>query len=163
MKKLLGIVVLSLLFSGNTFAELITLKDCYQFKNSNTNPDIKSLEFKNLKEQTAHNQIFYENLLFTLDTVTKTVTSTMVSKDSYIKMMLENNDYVWDKFAKKTYKITDLGGNVATAENNSNFSVIQNKLDLDFVSNKVYRTLRTENIDGKKYSSTTIYQCKRQK
>ena len=163
MKKLLGIVVLGLLLCGNAYAELITLTNCYQFKDQSTVPGDKPLEFRNLKEQTAHREIFYEDLLFTLDTVTEVVTSTMITKDSWIKSQLENNNYVWDKFAKATYKITDLGGNVATAEGEPSLTVKSNKLDLDFVSNKVYRTIRFEYIDGSKYSSSTIYQCKRQK
>ena len=87
----------------------------------------------------------------------------ILTLDTMNKYQNTINYYVWDKFAKATYKITDLGGNVATAEGEPSLTVKSNKLDLDFVSNKVYRTIRFEYIDGSKYSSSTIYQCKRQK
>ena len=158
MKKLLGIVVLGFLFSANAYAELITLKDCYQFKEQNTDgSDV--YEFKNLKEQTAHKDIHYENLLFTLDTVTEVITQTQILKESYIELMLKNNK-LKEKHQKLIFRITDLGGNVATAVYKGSY---ENKIDVDFVANKVYRIVKMKFADGSGWTTRTVFQCKRQK
>ena len=159
MKKILGIVVLGLLFSGNTYAELITLKDCYQFKDQTTGK-FDTYEFKNLKEQSMHKSINYENLLFTLDTVTETITQTQVLKDSYIESMYKNNNYLMEKHQKLIFRITDLGGNVATAIADTK-SHTENKIDVDFVSNKVFRLVKVNLVE--KWTTRTIFQCKKQR
>ncbi|MDC0907346.1 hypothetical protein OAS12_01275 [Candidatus Pelagibacter ubique] len=158
MKKLLSFIVLSLLWSNISYAELITLKDCYQFKDQTTGK-FDTYEFKNLKEQSMHKLINYENLLFTLDTVTETITQTQVLKDSYIESMYKNNNYLMEKHQKLIFRITDLGGNVATAIADTK-SHTENKIDVDFVSNKVFRLVKVNLVE--KWTNRTIFQCKKQ-
>jgi len=159
MKKLLSFIVLSLLWSNISYAELITLKDCYQFKDQTTGK-FDTYEFKNLKEQSMHKLINYENLLFTLDTVTETITQTQVLKDSYIESMYKNNNYLMEKHQKLIFRITDLGGNVATAIADTK-SHTENKIDVDFVSNKVFRLVKVNLVE--KWTTRTIFQCKKQR
>ena len=159
MKKLLSFIVLSLLWSNISYAELITLKDCYQFKDQTTGK-FDTYEFKNLKEQSMHKSINYENLLFTLDTVTETITQTQVLKDSYIESMYKNNNYLMEKHQKLIFRITDLGGNVATAIADTK-SHTENKIDVDFVSNKVFRLVKVNLVE--KWTNRTIFQCKKQR
>lgn len=159
MKKLLSFIVLSLLWSNISYAELITLKDCYQFKDQTTGK-FDTYEFKNLKEQSMHKLINYENLLFTLDTVTETITQTQVLKDSYIESMYKNNNYLMEKHQKLIFRITDLGGNVATAIADTK-SHTENKIDVDFVSNKVFRLVKVNLVE--KWTNRTIFQCKKQR
>ena len=159
MKKLLGIVVLGLMLSSNANAELITLKDCYQYKDQSTDGN-DVYEFKSLKEQTAHKDIHYENLLFTLDTVTEVITQTQILKESYIEGMLKNNNYIMEKHQKLVFRITDLGGNVATAVYKGSY---ENKIDVDFVANKVYRIVKMKFSDGSGWTTRTVFQCKKQK
>jgi hypothetical protein len=159
MKKLLSFIVLGLLWSNISYAELITLKDCYQFKDQTTGK-FDTYEFKNLKEQSMHKLINYENLLFTLDTVTETITQTQVLKDSYIESMYKNNNYLMEKHQKLIFRITDLGGNVATAIADTK-SHTENKIDVDFVSNKVFRLVKVNLVE--KWTNRTIFQCKKQR
>ena len=159
MKKLLSFIVLGLLWSNISYAELITLKDCYQFKDQTTGK-FDTYEFKNLKEQSMHKSIDYENLLFTLDTVTETITQTQVLKDSYIESMYKNNNYLMEKHQKLIFRITDLGGNVATAIADTK-SHTENKIDVDFVSNKVFRLVKVNLVE--KWTTRTIFQCKKQR
>ena len=98
IKKLLGIIALSLLLSGNAYAELITLTKCYITDLQETNGN-EIYSYKNWKEQTADRRIEYENKLYTLDTVTEVITETIVFKDSYIKNMKKRNTIV-KKFDK---------------------------------------------------------------
>ena len=159
MKKLLSFIVLNLLWSNISYAELITLKDCYQFKDQTTGK-FDTYEFKNLKEQSMHKSINYENLLFTLDTVTETITQTQVLKDSYIESVYKNNNYLMEKHQKLIFRITDLGGNVATAIADTK-SHTENKIDVDFVSNKVFRLVKVNLVE--KWTNRTIFQCKKQR
>jgi len=159
MKKLLGIAILGLLWSNISYAELITLKDCYQFKHQTTGK-FDTYEFKNLKEQSMHKSIDYENLLFTLDTVTETITQTQVLKDSYIESVYKNNNYLMEKHQKLIFRIIDLGGNVATAIADTK-SHTENKIDVDFVSNKVFRLVKVNLVE--KWTTRTIFQCKKQR
>ena len=159
MKKLLSIIILGLLWSNSSNAELITLKDCYQFKDQTTGK-FDTYEFKNLKEQSMHKFINYENLLFTLDTVTETITQTQILKDSYVESMYKNNNYLMEKHQKLIFRITDLGGNVATAIADTK-SHTENKIDVDFVSNKVFRLVKVNLVE--KWTDRTIFQCKKQR
>ena len=161
-KKLIGIVVLGLLLSGNAYAELVTLTKCYITDLQETNGN-EIYSYKNWKEQTADRRIEYENKLYTLDTVTEVITETIVFKDSYIKNMKKTNTIV-KKFAKNIFKIVDLGGNVATAEDTNLGSYFKvNTIDVDFVSNKVYRYSEADFGSGSLYKSTSVQQCQRQK
>ena len=188
MKKLLGIVVLGLLLGGNGYAELITLNKCflekyvYVDKSSHTkklvNGVVKTIpkpstktetyKFKSFREHYSHPEFKHqENLLYTLDMVTEIITRTIVNSDSYIDSFLKKG-HVVDKYNKDQYSITDLGGNIASAEIlNTKKNILVDKIDVDFVLNKVFATYKTSyEFKGGVSSSTTIskiYKCKRQK
>ena len=162
MKKFLGIVVLGLLLSGNAYAELITLTKCYIVKYDDT--DGENFSYRNFDEQTSamtsaglyiHN---FENRLYTLDTVTEVITETRVIRDSYIYRQKELNNNIVKKYRKIIFKVTDLGGNVATAIDIDLGSYIDHTIDVDFVANKVY-TFRKD----KWMATSTTQQCQRQK
>ena len=162
MKKLLGIVVLGLLLSGNAYAELITLTKCYILDLQETGGN-EIYSYKNWKQQTADKRIEFENKLYTLDTVTEVITQTTVFKDSFIKRMRESNQ-IMKKHSKVIFKIVDLGGNVATAEDTDLGNYFKkNTIDVDFVSNKVYRYSEADFGSGRLFKTSTIEQCQRQK
>ena len=162
MKKLLGIVVLGLLLSGNAYAELITLTKCYILDLQETDGN-EIYSYKNWKQQTADKRIEFENKLYTLDTVTEVITQTTVFKDSFIKRMRESNQ-IMKKHSKVIFKIVDLGGNVATAEDTDLGNYFKkNTIDVDFVSNKVYRYSEADFGSGSLFKTSTIEQCQRQK
>ena len=188
MKKLLGIVVLGLFLSGNAYAELITLTKCYlekyvhvdkvSYTTKLVNGIVKKIQkpsistetykFKNFKEHYSHPEFkHHENLLYTLDTVTEIITRTVVNSESYIENFLKKGVVV-DKYSKDQYSITDLGGNIASAEilkKGKNIDV--DKIDVDFVSNKVFATLKMsfklQDGESSSMSLSKIYKCKRQK
>ena len=188
MKKLLAILVLSLLLSSNAYAELITLNKCFLEKyvhvdkSSHTkklvNGVVKTIpkpstktetyKFKSFREHYSHPEFKHqENLLYTLDTVTEIITRTIVNSESYIDSFLKKG-YIVDKYNKDQYSITDLGGNIASAAIlNTKKHVLVDKIDVDFVSNKVFATYKTSHkFKGGVSSNTTtskIYKCKRQK
>ena len=156
MKKLLAIIVLSLLLSGNVYAEIITLTKCYTIE-SNASKIVDGIKknsddwtdptFKNWDEQTKHpdfreyeNIPDYENILYSYDTVDKTITKTVIHTDAYLKHSAEEG-YVTDKFVKISFKITDLGGNILTATTADlvmgNY-VQEHKIDIDLKTKKIY-------------------------
>ena len=140
MKKLLGILVLGLLLSGNANAELITLTKCFVTKERFSGGGLtKGETYKSFGNFVKKNRIGRENVLYTLDTVTETITKTVVHKDKYIDDAFKNSSKVINKFYKSIYIITDLGGNVATA-NASNLKIpyTKDEITVDFVTNKVY-------------------------
>ena len=162
MKKLLGIVVLGLFLSGNAYAELITLTKCYIIKYDDS--DGENFSYRNWDEQTSAKTsaglyIFdFENRLYTLDTVTEVITETRVMRDSYIYRQKKLNNLIVKKYRKIIFKVTDLGGNVATATDIDLGNYLDHTVDVDFVANKVY-TFRKS-----KWSTTSsTQQCQRQK
>ena len=162
MKKLLAIMVLSLLLSGYAYAELITLTKCYITDLKETDGN-EIYSYKSWKQQTADKRIEFENKLYTLDTVTEVITQTTVFKDSFINRMRESNQFL-QKHSKVIFKIVDLGGNVATAEDiNLGNTFKKNTIDVDFVSNKVYRYSEADFGSGRLYKTSTIEQCQKQK
>ena len=188
MKKLLTIVVLGLLLNGKAYAELITLTKCYiekyvhLDKTSHTSKIVNGVvkrtpepstttttyRFNNFEEHYSHPEFNHqENLLYTLDTVTEIITRTIINSDSYIENFLKKGVVV-DKYSKDQYRINDLGGNVASAEIlNKRKNIVVDKIDVDFVSNKVFATLKLSyNFEDGSTANTTssrIYKCKRQK
>ena len=158
MRKILWIVVFTFLFNNISFAELITLTKCYITDRKATNKE-SELSFKSFKQQIADSRTLYENKLYTLDTVTETITQTTVFKESFIERERKSGRFI-KKHSKIIFKIIDLGGNVATAEDiNLGSFTKKNTIDVDFVSNKVYRYY--EDNYGTKISDTE--KCKRQK
>ena len=162
MKKLIGILIVGLFLNGSAYAELITLTKCYITDLQETNGD-EVYSFKNWKQQTEDRRIEYENKLYTLDTVTEVITQTTVFKDTHLKRMRENDIFL-KKHSKVIFKIIDLGGNVATAEDMDLGQWFKkNTVDVDFVSNKVYRYSEADWGSGVLYKSAITEQCQRQK
>ena len=164
MKKLLGIVVLSFLWSSISFAELITLTKCfYTDFNEKSSYGIESFSYKNFNEQKADPSVPYENKLVTLDTAVETITITIIYKDTFIKKMREIGSML-PKYKKYIYRVTDLGGNVATGDlvDHEGVNVITDRIDVDFVSNKLYG-LRHIRVGDGEIKNTSTQQCKRQK
>ena len=161
MKKLLGIVVLGLLLSGNAYAQLITLKKCYtvNFKSSDGRkaPTYKSFE----DSQRINNDL--DDQLYTLDTVTETITFTMVNSQIAIDEWFEVHKKILPKIIKETYKIIDLGGNVATAiPAKKQDWVKEEKIDVDFENAKVYFYM-TSDIGAGENTVSSTQQCTKQK
>ena len=140
MKKLLAIVVLGMLWSNISYAELITLTKCFVAKERFSGGGLtKGKTYKSFGNFVKKNEIGRENVLYTLDTVTETITKTIVHKDKYIDDAFKNSSKVINKFYKSIYMITDLGGNVATANaSNLKFPYTKDEINVDFVINKVY-------------------------
>ena len=164
MKKLLSFIVLGLLWSNISYAELITLTKCfYTDFNEKSSYGIESFSYKNFNEQKSDPSVMYENKLVTLDTVVETITVTTINKDSFIKKMRDIGTIV-PKYNKYIFKITDLGGNVATGEliDHEGIDVITDRIDVDFESNKVYG-LRHFRIGDGEIKNTSTQQCIRQK
>ena len=161
MKKLLGILVLGLLLSGNAQAQLITLKECYtiSFKSSDGR---KGNTYKSFKDsQKIINEV--DDQLYTLDTVMETITHTYVWTDFRIDEWYKEYGTVLPKIQKEVFKIVDLGGNVASAEAitpNSFFK--ENRIDVDFEGAKVYSYMVADVGAGENTVSKTE-QCKKQK
>ena len=162
MKKLLGIVVTVLFWCNASYAELITLTNCYIVKYDDT--DGENFSYRNFDEQTSamtsaglyiHD---FENRLYTLDTVTEVITETRVIRDSYINWQKQRNNLIIKKYRKIIFKVTDLGGNVATATDIDLGHLLDHTVDVDFATNKVY-TFRKD----KWSSNSSTQQCKRQK
>ena len=173
MKNLFGIVVLGLLLSGSAYAELITLTKCYITSLSESGSDeayTSKYEYNSWKEQNSDQpspgiyRVQYENRLYTLDTVTEVITSTIVNRDSYIKRMKKNNNLVVKKFDKIQFQIVDLGGNVATGESMDKCSFqTKHTIDVDFVSNVVYTYMKSDYGNGVKSTTSFTEKCQRQK
>jgi hypothetical protein len=164
MKKLLGIIVLGLMLCNTSYAELITLTKCfYTDFNEKSSYGIESFSYKNFNEQKADRGVPYENKLVTLDTVVETITITIIYKDSFIKRMREV-DTILPKYKKYIYRVVDLGGNVATGDliDHEGVNTITDRIDVDFVSNKVYGVRHIKVGDGE-IKNTSTEQCKRQK
>ena len=164
MKKLLGIVVLGLLWCNTSYAELITLTKCfYTDFNEKSSYGIESFSYKNFNEQKADPGVPYENKLVTLDTVVETITITIIYKDSFIQRMRELGTML-PKYKKYIYRVVDLGGNVATGDliDHEGVNTITDRIDVDFVSNKVYGVRHIIVGDGE-IKNTSTQQCKRQK
>jgi hypothetical protein len=161
MKKLLGIVVLGLMLSGNAYAQLITLTECYliSYKSSD---DQKPPTFKSFKDFLNRTDDI-ENQLYTLDTVTETITKTWINTDSFLDEWYKEYNTVLEKITKTIFKITDLGGNVATAHiAKLGPADIKSKIDIDFESAKVY-TYNISNLGGTERTVRYTEQCKKQK
>jgi len=91
MKKLLGIVVLGLLLSGNAYAEIITFTKC-------------AIERNNYIFDTES----YERYELRFDTTAKTVTKIVEYTDKYIKKYGELKHYVFE--SKLDYIVDHLAG-----------------------------------------------------
>ena len=119
--------------------------------------------FKNWKEQTLDKRIEYENKLYTLDTATGVITQTTVFTDTFLKRMRKNNQFL-KKHAKVIFKIVDLGGNVATAEDTDLGKWFKkNTIDVDFKTNQVYRYSEADYGSGDLFKTAITEQCQRQK
>jgi len=161
MKKLLGIIVLGLLLSGNAYAQLITLKKCYtiNFKSSDGR---KVATYKSFDDsQRSFNDL--DDKLYTLDTVTETITFTMVNSQIAIDEHFEVYKKILPKIIKQNYKITDLGGNVATAVPIKKEPWVKDeKIDIDFENARVYFYMTSDLGTGEMTVSSTS-QCTKQK
>ena len=164
MKKLLGIVVLGLLLSGNAYAELITLTKCFVAKERFSGGGLtKGKTYKSFSNFVKINEA-RENVLYTLDTVTETITKTIVHKDKYIDDAFKNSSKVINKFYKSIYIITDLGGNVATGNAaNLKFPYTKDEINVDFVTNKVYTNWVFEDFGKGAGKRSFEEKCARQK
>jgi len=162
MKKLfLSILVAGLLLSGNAYAELVTLKKCYiiNFKSSDGR---KGNSYKSFEDsQRAVNSI--DDELYTLDTVTETITRTTVWSQSTIDDNFDVYGTVLPKIYKEIYKIVDLSGNFVTATPPEKKGwVKEEKIDVDFDMAKVYFYMTSDMGAGYNTVSTT-FQCTKQK
>ncbi len=92
MKKLLWIVVLGLLLSGNVFAEIFNFNKCWDPKDYNSH-----------KEHKAESD--FDEWYFEIDLINKKVTRTMIRKDSFIKSQKKNYGKTYNKVSLDTYKI----------------------------------------------------------
>ena len=155
-------MVTVLFWCNASYAELITLTNCYIVKYDDT--DGENFSYRNFDEQTSamtsaglyiHN---FENRLYTLDTITEVITETRVIRDSYINRQKQRNNLIIKKYQKIIFKVTDLGGNVATATDIDLGDLLDHTVDVDFATNKVY-TFRKD----KWSSNSSTQQCKRQK
>tara|TARA_A100001011_G_scaffold123182_1_gene130006 strand:- start:494 stop:1030 length:537 start_codon:yes stop_codon:yes gene_type:complete len=173
MKKFLVILVTVLLWCNTSYAELITLTKCFpektitRYYTSYLEPksETSTQEFKNYKEWRIFTKNRIENILYTLDTVEETITRTFVNSEEGIKYWLKY-DHLVEKFEKDIFKIIDLGGNVATAEAvEKKNNIKEYRIDVDFVSNKVYSNYMKLKEISKGYmktNSSATYQCLRQ-
>ena len=148
--------------SSKSNYKIITLTKCYITDLQETNGK-EVYSFKNLKEQTLDKRIEYENKLYTLDTATGVITQTTVFKDTFLKRMRKNNQFL-KKHAKVIFKIVDLGGNVATAEDTDLGKWFKkNTIDVDFKTNQVYRYSEADYGSGDLFKTAITEQCQRQK
>tara|TARA_B100000700_G_C14679073_1_gene684464 strand:+ start:131 stop:709 length:579 start_codon:yes stop_codon:yes gene_type:complete len=148
--------------SSKSNYKIITLTKCYITDLQETNGK-EVYSYKNWKEQTLDKRIEYENKLYTLDTVTGVITQTTVFKDTHLKRMRENNLFL-KKHTKVIFKIVDLGGNVATAEDTDLGKWFKkNTIDVDFKTNQVYRYSEADWGSGDLFKTATTEQCQRQK
>ena len=163
MNKILGIIALVLMLSGNAYAELITLTKCFVTKYRSSGGVTEGTSYKSFSNFVKINKA-RENVLYTLDTVTETITKTVVHKDKYIDDAFKKSGKVINKFYKQIYKITDLGGNVATANAvNLKFPYTKNEINVDFVNNKVYTNWVFEDFGKGVGRSSFEEKCGRQK
>ena len=161
MKKLLGILAFSLILCGNAYSELLTLKKCHliNFKSSDGR---KSPTFKSFKDsQKINNDL--DDELYTLDTNAKTITHTIIWSQKAIDEHFEIHKTVLPKINKTIFKITDLGGNVATAVPKIKRPWFkEHKIDLDFKNAKVY-TYVVGDLGAGEMTVTKTLKCTKQK
>ena len=98
MKKLLSLIFISLLLSGNAYAEIIKFTKC-------------AIERDNYIFDTE----MYERKEFRFDTTAKTVTKIVEYTDKYIKKYGELKHYVFE--SKLDYIVDHLAGRTSIAQN----------------------------------------------
>ena len=142
MKKLLGIVILSLLFSGNAFADIL-LNKCVNVEKDNT--------ISKLKENIRHE--YY--ISFNEGKVYYTYVGDRSLTDFLNKKREEAGSKVKSRTTNKVYSITFVDDKILTAEfdeTDEHGTSLKKEIEIDFETNRVSKFVYGLNNPGKKVS-----------
>ena len=142
MKKLLSILVLSLLFSGNAFADIL-LNKCVNVEKDNT--------ISKLKENIRHE--YY--ISFNEGKVYYTYVGDRSLTDFLNKKREEAGSKVKSRTTNKVYSITFVDDKILTAEfdeTDEHGTSLKKEIEIDFETNRVSKFVYGLNNPGKKVS-----------
>ena len=176
MKKLLGIIVLGLLFCNVGFAELIEMNKCFMSKKDHREFSWTWEEWASRADQCSTCEFKIEDNIFSINPKNGTVTHLLIFSDEYVdfwnKKVIEeqredpkafeekygqNFPTLADKYRKTIYNIVDFSGSILSAEKMANYGKI--KLDINLNTHKVIRKTfrRIETSTNRNYIQ--VYNC----